>query len=61
MKNILPVDKNVGNFKNMGKGKLAKSEGVPEKADSYNRGNTVIAAAHACLEGQVSTYRRSQS
>ena len=41
MKNILVVDKNVGNFKNMGEGKLDKLEGDPEKADSYSRGNTV--------------------
>ena len=41
MKNILLVDKNVGNFKNMGEGKLDKLEGDPEKADSYSRGNTV--------------------
>ena len=44
MKNILPVDKNIGKFKNMGKGKLEKLEGNPEKADSYKRGNTVVAA-----------------
>ena len=41
-KNILLVDKNVGKFKNMGEGKLEKAEGDPEKADSYNRGNTVL-------------------
>ena len=41
MKNILVVDKNVGNFKNMREGKLEKLEGDPKKADSYSRGNTV--------------------
>ena len=38
MKNTLLVDKNVGNFKNMEKGKLEKSEGSLEKADSENEG-----------------------
>ena len=36
LKNILLEDKNVGNFKNIGEGNLEKSEGDPEKADSYS-------------------------
>ena len=35
------LDKHVGNFKNMGESKLEKSKGDPEKADYYNRGNSV--------------------
>ena len=44
LRNILIVDRNIWKFKNMGEGELENSEGKPEKADSYKRGNTVSAS-----------------